>query len=123
MTSLHPAIRQRLDEVDAANRAVIATQPDGVIVFWNDGAKKLYGWTADEALGRNVMDVTPGEMSRPEAEEIMTVLNGGEPWSGEFLVRAKGGARFNVQVTDIPVTDEAGDLIGIVGISRRVTYL
>lgn len=120
---MHPELERRIAILDTAERAVIATEPDGRIVYWNDEAERLYGWTAGEALGRSIIDVTPSDLARPEAAEIMNVLQGGQPWSGEFLVRAKDGSRFTAQVTDIPVSDEAGNLVGIVGISRRVAYL
>jgi PAS domain S-box-containing protein len=105
------------------DRAVIATRPDGHVLHWNAGAELLYGWTAEEALGRNIMDLTPSELSKVEAAEIMKTLNQGQPWSGEFLVKGKDGARFNAQVTDVPITDDDGVLVGIVGISRRASYL
>jgi hypothetical protein len=50
-------------------------------------------------------------------------LTGGEPWFGEFLVRAKDGVRFMAHVSDVPVHDSNSKLVGIVGISRRASYL
>jgi PAS domain S-box-containing protein len=120
---VHPVLQRRVSEVDTGERAIIATEPDGRIVYWNEGAELLYGWTADEALGKDIVEVTPGELALSEANEIMNALNRGQPWSGEFLVRGKNGARFTVHVTDMPVLDEERHLLGIVGISRRVVYL
>lgn len=120
---MHPALQRRVAEVDTAEQAVIATEPDGRIVYWNRGAELLYGWTSAEALGKDIVDVTPGELARSEAADIMNTLNRGQSWSGEFLVRGKNGSRFTVQVTDMPVLDEERNLLGIVGISRRVVYL
>ncbi|HSK17858.1 MAG TPA: PAS domain-containing protein [Longimicrobiales bacterium] len=120
---MHPALQRRVSEVDTGERAVIATEPDGRIVYWNERAELLYGWTAGEAIGKDIVEVTPGELALSEANEIMNALNRGQPWSGEFLVRAKNGARFTVHVTDMPVLDEDRNLLGIVGISRRVVYL
>ena len=56
-------------------------------------------------------------------ETILDTLREGHPWSGEFQVRGKSGARFDARVTDIPVHDKAGTMIGIVGISRRTGTL
>ena len=120
---MHPELERRVAALDTAERAVIATDLDGRIVYWNEEAERLYGWTAGETLGRSVIDVTPSDLTKPDAAEIMHVLHQGQPWSGEFLVCAKDGSRFTAHVTDIPVTDEAGNLVGIVGISRRVAYL
>jgi PAS domain S-box-containing protein len=85
-------------------------------------AEQIYGWTSQEAAGRNIVELTPGDFARAEAAEIMAALQRGEPWSGEFLVRAKDGSRFTVHVVDIPVAADDGTLVGIVGISRRVSY-
>ena len=102
---------------------MIATDLAGQVVFWGTGAEEIYGWTAEEALGRNIVDLTPTDMSRDEAVRIMEGLRRGETWSGEFLVRSKEGHRFVATVTDIPVSDDEGRLVGIVGISRRSMYM
>lgn len=98
--------------------ALIATDIDGVILYWNDGAESLYGWKSSEVIGRSVLDVTPASTSQREAEEIMRTLVRGGSWTGEFLVRHKDGTPVKVTVSDRPVLRE-GKLIGIVGISRR----
>jgi PAS domain S-box-containing protein len=114
------AILLLAQEVDVADRAVIATDAEGRIIYWGEGAERLFGWTKAEVLGTNVLDITPSDMSGDEAREIMRTLRAGDPWSGEFVVRTKSGVRFAVRVTDIPVHDKAGRLQGIVGISRRM---
>ena len=116
---MEKAILLLAQEVDVADRAVIATDAEGRIIYWGEGAERLFGWTKGEVLGTNVLDITPSDMSLDEAREIMRTLHAGDPWSGEFVVRTKSGARFTVRVTDIPVHDNAGRLQGIVGISRR----
>ena len=109
-------------EVEAPDRAVIATNAKGEVIYWGEGAERMYGWTRDEVLGRVIVDVTPSEISRDLANSILDTLRGGHPWSGEFQVRGKAGNRFDARVTDIPVHDKSGELIGIVGISRRASY-
>ncbi len=92
-------------------------------MYWGAGAEALYVWTAPEVLGRNILDVTPTDLSRAEGEQILQVLRAGASWSGELVVHAKNGRRFSAFVTDMPVHDEQGMLAGIVGISRRSAYL
>ena len=99
--------------------AVIATDVQGRILYWNQAAEELYGWPGAEVLGRNVVDVTPALISQPEAAQIMKVLRSAESWTGTFPVRDKAGRTFTVQVTDSPVLDEYGKLIGIIGFSTR----
>ena len=80
--------------LDAVEQAVVATDLDGYITYWNRAAQELYGWTADEVLGRNIVAVTPAQTSRQQAEEIMAQLRAGQRWSGEFTVQRKDGRTF-----------------------------
>ena len=107
--------------LNAVEQAVIATDPKGKIIFWNRQAEKLYGWTAEEAVGRNVVEVTPAESSGQQASEIMSSLGEGRAWSGEFPVRRRDGTTFPALVTDTPIHDAAGKLIGVVGLSTDIT--
>ncbi|HBL60643.1 MAG TPA: hypothetical protein DDZ80_19980 [Cyanobacteria bacterium UBA8803] len=115
------AIRFQARLLDLVNHAVIATDLSSTITYWNRFAEKLYGWSATEALGRNVIEMTPAEMSREQALQIMACLRRGESWSGEFMVEHRDGTCFPVIVTDSPIYDEVGQLIGIVGISFDIT--
>ena len=107
---------------DTTDRAVIATDAGGTVLYWGSGAEALYAWKAPEVLGRSILDVTPTDLSRTEAERIMRMLQEGRSWSGDFVVTTKTGRRFVAHVTDIPVQDPAGRLAGIIGISRRSAY-
>jgi PAS domain S-box-containing protein len=112
-------VRERAQEHSARGTAVIATEPAGRILFWDEGAESLYGWSAGEVLGRNIVDVTPASQSQAEAAHIMKVLRSGETWSGSFEVQDREGNRFRVHVTDTPVFLKHGKLVGIIGVSRR----
>ena len=107
--------------LDAVGQAVIVTDLQGAISYWNRFAEQLYGWPAQEVLGRSIVDVTPSEGFRERADEIMAELKAGKSWSGEFLVRRRDGTSFPAMVTDTPVYDEAGRLVGIIGVSMDVT--
>jgi PAS domain S-box-containing protein len=105
--------------MDKGDSAVIATDNTGTIVYWNEPATALYGWEREEALDRNIVDVTPAQQSSAEAERIMHELVAGHTWSGSFLVRHKNGTPIIVEVTDVPVMDR-GNVAGIIGISHHV---
>ena len=109
--------------LDAVGQAVIATDLSGEIIYWNRAAERVYGWTKDEALGRNVLDVTPIQEFIEQAEEIMASLRKGEEWSGEFIVQRRDGSSFHAIVTDFPLYDEQGNLIGVVGITTDISDL
>ena len=107
--------------LDTVEQAVIATDLEGRITYWNNFAERLYGWRASEAVGRNVLEVTPDGEEGARAAEIMSQLAAGETWSGEFHVRRRDGSSFPAHVTDTPIQDEAGRLVGVVGVSTDLT--
>ena len=107
--------------LDAVGQAVIATDLPGAVLYWNHAAEELYGWTAHEALGRNIMELTPSEASREQAAEIMERLRAGESWSGEFPLQRRDGSTFLALVTDTPIHADNGELFGIVGVSMDRT--
>lgn len=114
-----PDFQARL--LDALDHAVIATDAAGRIILWNRRAEELYGWTSAEVIGRDVVEVTAQETTRAAAAAIMAQLSRGARWSGELLLRRKDGSSFLALVTDTPIRDERGNLVGVVGISSDVT--
>jgi diguanylate cyclase (GGDEF)-like protein/PAS domain S-box-containing protein len=107
--------------LDAVGQAVIATDPQGKVVYWNRAAEETYGWSAKEVMGRSIVEVTPSEELGERAEAIMSEILAGRSWSGEFVVRRKDGTTFPAMVTDTPVHDEQGNLIAICRVSMDIT--
>jgi PAS domain S-box-containing protein len=103
--------------LEALGQAVIVTGAAGVITLWSPAATALYGWRADEVIGRNILEITPMEMSRAQGADIMLALARGELWSGEFQVRTRGGKAATASVTDIPLLDPNGTVAGVIGVS------
>ena len=110
------AIREMAQQLDDQG-AVIGTDLSGTILYWNTAAEQLYGWRSAEALGRDVVEVTPTLMSKAEADEIMARLAQGKEWSGPFMVKDRGGHPMIVHVEDKPVVLD-GAVVGVVGVSR-----
>ena len=107
--------------LDAVGQAVIATDSQGRITYLNRAAERLYGWRADQALGRSILDVTVPQVSRAQAAMIMAELTQGREWSGEFLVQRRDGTTFPVEVYDTPILDQNGTLTGLIGVSSDIT--
>jgi PAS domain S-box-containing protein len=116
-------IRFQARLLDAVGQAIIATDPQGSIIYWNRAAEELYGWSKEEVMGRPIVAVTPSEEMLERAEEIMSELRAGRSWSGEFVVQRKDGSTFPVMVTDTPVHDEQGNLAGIIGVSTDISEI
>jgi PAS domain S-box-containing protein len=107
------------EQLAAIGQAVITTDVHGVVLYWNYAAQDLYGWTADEAIGRNISTLTVPEVAQQVAADIMTALRDGVPWSGGFPVRRKDDSRFPALVTDAGIYRD-GNLIGIIGVSTNL---
>lgn len=107
--------------LNAVNQAVIATDLDGIVTYWNRYAERLYGWTAEEALGRSILELNVPSDGSPQANEVMGTLRAGKVWSGDIVLRHKDGHIFPVHVTDSPVLDDSGQMVGIVGISEEIS--
>ncbi|HVF67193.1 MAG TPA: PAS domain S-box protein [Pyrinomonadaceae bacterium] len=115
------ALRFQAHLLDTVEQAVIATDMRGEITYWNRHAEKLYGWSESEAVGRNILEVTPAETSTAQAAEIMSRLTSGETWTGEFDVRRRDGTIFPAQISDAPIHDGGGNLVGVVGVSADIS--
>lgn len=112
-------IRSRLAEPlpGAEDVAVIATNLKGLVAHWSAGAEGLYGWTAAEAFGRDILDLTPAKYTRDQSAQIISALQSGETWRGEILLRRRDGSPVVAFVLDIPVGDIANGQGAIVGVS------
>jgi PAS domain S-box-containing protein len=107
--------------LEALQAAVIVTDVSGTITFWNPSAEKLYGWSAEEVVGQNIMGITVSADTAEEAAQHMASLMGGKSWAGEFAVRCKNGEFLPALVTLSPLFDAAGATVGIVGVSQDLT--
>jgi PAS domain S-box-containing protein len=110
-------IRLHANLLKAIPAALIATDVAGQIIYWNRFAEKLYGWSASEVLGHSILEITVPPVTKKEAEEIMSLLRSGLSWTGEFKVKRRDGTSFTAMVTDSPVLDDNGVMIGIIGVS------
>ena len=107
--------------LDHVRNAVIATDPEGKIVYWNKYAQKLYQWTADEVMGESIFSVTVPASSDTLAHEIMESIASVGYWEGEFVVRRKDGSTFCAHVRNAVIADAEGRVRGYVGVSTDVT--
>jgi PAS domain S-box-containing protein len=107
--------------LDLIGEAVIATDTEGRVTYWNRYAEKLYGWEREEAIDRSILDLTIPESSADAAAAILDTVRRGEVWTGELTVVRRDGSTFPARVTNAPILDEQGTLEGIVGASADLT--
>jgi PAS domain S-box-containing protein len=107
--------------IDSSDDAIIGKTLDAVITSWNKGAQRIYGYTADEVIGRPISILIPPE--RPdELPAIMEKLRRGERIEHYQTERVrKDGARLSISVTISPILDSAGEVVGASAIARDIT--
>ncbi|MDQ1384285.1 MAG: hypothetical protein QOG65_1664 [Actinomycetota bacterium] len=98
--------------VDSGFFSMVTVDLDGTIVQWNRAAGRLFGWSADEAVGRSIDVIVPPDR-RDEARAMIAALRRGEDLSPiETVRRTKDGSDVRVHLRVSPVLDESGSLIG-----------
>lgn len=114
-------LKQRATAFDYLFDAVVVTDLNGIIIDWNKGSEKLYGYAAEEAIGQhvNVLHV-PEERELIASKVISAVQNLGK-WTGEVRMVRKGGSIGWIESMCVPVYDENGQIQGAIGINRDIT--
>ncbi len=105
----------------SVGQAIVAVTLDRTIVYWNREAEVMFGWTAEEAVGRTSTELLLRGRSAERASEIVGSVERNEGWSGELEVERRDGTRLWVYVTNRPIYDAAGEVVAIVGSSIDVS--
>jgi PAS domain S-box-containing protein len=124
-----PLLRTKADEtanllasiVESTEDAIVSKNLDGIILSWNDGAERLFGYSREEAIGQSIYLVIPPDR-KEEEEAILARLSRGErvEWLTTERVR-KDGRRVHVSLTVSPIRDGSGRVIGASKIARDIT--
>ena len=101
--------------------SVIVTDLGGVVTFWNAGATRLFGWTADEMLGRPYADRLPEPARTEVAAWIGRIAAGGAEFAGEWLDHRKDGSTVWIEATTRRISDAAGNPVAIMGLARDIS--
>ena len=109
--------------VENSDDAILSKTLDSTILTWNAGAERLFGYTAEEAIGRSVTILIP-EDRVGEEDHILSRLRSGERVDHfETVRRHKDGSLIDVSLTISPVRNAAGQIIGASKIARDITDL
>jgi PAS domain S-box-containing protein len=107
--------------LDSTSDAIITTDLDFIIQGWNPAAETLYGWSAEEAIGRRMEQLVPTEYDDRNDYDARARLQAGGAWSGVVVQTRKDGERIFVQASANSVPDDAGRPTRIVTINRDST--
>lgn len=107
--------------IRSSDDAIISKDLKGIITSWNVAAENIFGYTAEEAIGKNILILMPGDRQDEEAF-IMTKINKGKVVKHYETERlAKGGAKVPISLTVSPIISSTGEIIGASKIARDIS--
>ena len=112
--------------LNAQSDAIIAADEDGVIIFWNPGAERIFGYSKAEVVGRSLDIIIPLRLRKRHWDGYRRVMETGESRYGHSDVLAvpgiaKDGAQLSVEFTIIPLCGGAQEIVGLATVMRDVT--
>jgi PAS domain S-box-containing protein len=115
------ASRQLAAIVSSSDDAIISKNLDGVILSWNVGAERLFGYRADEAIGKSITLIIPADRLDEEPVILERLRKGERVDHFETVRKKKDGSLVNVSVTISPLKDDLGRVIGASKVARDIT--
>lgn len=107
--------------VDSSQDAIIGKNLDGIITHWNKGAEEIYGYTAQEMIGRHVSTLAPQEKGNEISEILRHIRNGERVGYFESVRITKDGRKLSMSISVSPIYDADGKIVGASTIARNIT--
>jgi two-component system cell cycle sensor histidine kinase/response regulator CckA len=107
--------------VESSDDAIIGKTLEGIILSWNGGACRVYGYTAAEAIGQSMTLLLPEDRPGEEAQILERIARGERVAHFETRRRRKGGETVDVSLTISPIRDKTGRIIGASHVARDIT--
>lgn len=101
--------------------AVISTDAEFRVRTWNAGAERIYGWTAEEIIGKSLPEYLQSDFSTNTREDAVKVLWANGSWYGYAMQRTRSGELRRIYLSVATIRDARGEIIGTVGINRDET--
>jgi PAS domain S-box-containing protein len=107
--------------VSSSDDAIISKTLDGIITSWNAGAQRIFGYAAEEAVGRPITILIPSDRQDEESRIIERLSRGKSVHHFETVRLRKDGRQIDVSLTISPIKDAHGQIIGVSKIARDIT--
>jgi PAS domain S-box-containing protein len=107
--------------VDSSDDAIIGKDLDGIIMSWNSGAQRIFGYEAEEVIGKPVTILIPPDRHDEEPGILARIRAGERVEHYETVRRRKDGALLDISLTISPVRDDRGNIVGASKIARDIT--
>ena len=107
--------------VQSSDDAIVSKNLEGIIMSWNQGAERLFGYTADEVIGKSINMLIPPDRIEEEPGILARLRRGERVDHFETIRVRKDGSRLNISLTISPVKDAQGLVVGASKIARDIT--
>ena len=107
--------------VESSSDAIVTFSLEGIILSWNKGAEQIYGYSAEEVLGKNISILEPDDFKVETKSFSEKIKQGEKSQHYESLRVKKDGTKINISVTISPVFNTAGEFVAILAIGRDIT--
>ncbi|MEI1376021.1 MAG: PAS domain S-box protein [Nostoc sp.] len=113
-------IREQAALLDVSTDAILVRNIHNEILFWNKGAERLYGWKAEEVVGKDVLQLLDKEISPQVEDAYLRVMNTGE-WRGELHQLTREGKVIIVESRWTLIRDDNGQPKSILSVNTQIT--
>jgi two-component system, cell cycle sensor histidine kinase and response regulator CckA len=113
-------IREQGLLLDVSTEGILVRNIHNQILFWNQGAERLYGWKAEEVVGKNVLQILYKDISPQLEDAYLKVMNTGE-WRGELHQLTKEGRVIIVESRWMLIRDDNGQTKSILSVNTEIT--
>ncbi len=118
----HALVQARLAAiVESSDDAILSKTLDGTIQTWNSGAERLFGYSANEAVGRHITLIIPRDRYDEESEIISRIGAGERVEHFETIRVAKDGTQIDISLTVSPIRDASGRIVGASKVARDIS--
>lgn len=107
--------------IESSDDAILSKNLDGIVTSWNGGARRLFGYEAEEIIGHNVLMLYPEGKHSEESFFIEQIRTGQRVSHYETCRRRRDGTLVHVSVTVSPIHDDDGQIVGVSSIARDIT--
>src|SRR6202011_2680059 len=107
--------------VESSDDAIVSKDLDGIVKTWNLGAERLFGYTAEEAIGKPITLLIPMDRRDEESEILSRIRRGERIDHYETVRRRKDGSLVEISLTVSPIKNAEGTIIGASKIARDIT--
>ena len=107
--------------LENVNDAVIGRDENSVIRFWNQGAERMFGWKAEEVLGRSGREILRSEFLNTDRETVLKVLAEHGRWKGETIQYRKDGTEVFIEASSITLRNADNSIAGYVSVHRDIS--